>query len=55
MIAPIIDKCLLVLHDDSWLWNRRLGHASINLISNIFENCLVRGLPNFKFEKDKVL
>ena len=52
--CPIIDKCLLVLHDNSWLWHRRLGHASMHLISNIFKNCLVRGLPNFKFEKDKV-
>ncbi|KAL4025857.1 hypothetical protein IC575_014263 [Cucumis melo] len=26
----------------------------MHLISNISKNCLVRGLPNFKFEKDKV-
>ncbi|XP_022155998.1 uncharacterized protein LOC111022973 [Momordica charantia] len=51
---PISDKCLSVLHDDSWLWHRRLGHASMHLISNISKNSLVRGLPKFKFEKDKV-
>ena len=51
---PISDKCLSALHDDSWLWHRRLGHASMHLISNISKNSLVRGLPKFKFEKDKV-
>jgi len=52
--CPISDKCLSALHDDSWLWHRRLGHASMHLISNISKNSLVRGLPKFKFEKDKV-
>ena len=52
--CPTNDKCLSPLHDNFWLWNRRLGHASMHLISNISKNSLVRGLPNFKFEKDTI-
>ena len=52
--CPTNDKCLSVLLDDSWLWHRRLGHASMQLISNISKNSLVRGLPQLKFEKDKI-
>ena len=52
--CPTNDKCLSVLLDNSWLWHRRLGHASMYLISNISKNSLVRGLPQLKFEKDKI-
>ena len=30
--ASTNDKCFSTLHDDSWLWYRRLGHASMDLI-----------------------
>ena len=50
--CPTNDKCLLALHDNSWLWHRRLGHASMHLISNISKK--FKGLPDFKFEKDKI-
>ena len=46
--------CLSALKDDAWLWHRRLGHASIKLISKISSRELVRGIPNMKFVKDKV-
>ena len=26
------DKCFSVLRDDGWLWHRRLGHTSMDLI-----------------------
>ena len=52
--CPTNDKCLSVLLDNSWLWHRRLGHTSMHLISNISKNSLLRGLPQFKFEKDKI-
>ena len=52
--CPTNDKCFSALHDNSWLWHRRLGHARMHLISNISKNSLVRGLLNFKFEKDKI-
>jgi hypothetical protein len=40
--------------DDTWLWHRRLGHVSMDLISKSSKNCFVKGLPNLKFEKDKI-
>ena len=27
------DKCFSSMHDQSWLWHRRLGHANMDLIS----------------------
>lgn len=48
------DKCFSVLKDDAWLWHRRLGHASMKLISKISKNHIVDGLPNIVFEKDKI-
>ena len=37
--------------DETWLRHRRLGHAHMNLISNIFRKELVIGLPKIYFEK----
>ena len=48
------EMCLSALKDDAWLWHRRLGHASMKLISKISSRELVRGIPNMKFVKDKV-
>ena len=48
------NKCFFVLHDDSWLWHRRLGHASMDLISKISKNDLVKGLPKIGFQKNKI-
>ena len=28
-----LNKCFSSFHDDGWLWHRRLGHASMDLIS----------------------
>ena len=46
--------CFSILNDDAWLWHRRLGHASIKLISQISSKELIRGIPNIKFVKDNV-
>ena len=46
--------CLTAINENSWLWHRRLGHASMNLLSNFSKLELVRGLPNTKFVTDKV-
>ncbi|KAH9767789.1 hypothetical protein KPL71_011399 [Citrus sinensis] len=51
--ASIHDKCLSALHDDGWLWHRRLGHASMDLISKIVKNDLVKGLTKINFQKDR--
>nr|GFA03082.1 retrovirus-related Pol polyprotein from transposon TNT 1-94 [Tanacetum cinerariifolium] len=36
----------------SWLWHRRLSHLNFGAISHLARQCLVRGLPKLKFEKD---
>lgn len=52
--ASTHDKYFSTLHDDGWLWHRRLGHASMDLISNIWKNDLVKGLPKIGFQKDRI-
>ncbi|KAH9679831.1 hypothetical protein KPL71_026290 [Citrus sinensis] len=52
--ASSLDKCFSALHDDCWLWHRRLGHASMDLISKISKDDLVKGLPKIGFQKDKI-
>ena len=42
------------MHDQSWLWHRRLEHTNMDLISQLNKNELVRGLPKINFQKDKV-
>ncbi|XP_055960613.1 uncharacterized protein LOC126668274 [Mercurialis annua] len=46
-------KCLLSLSDESWLWHRRLGHASLDLLNEVSKDELVKGLPKLNFSKDK--
>ena len=52
--ASTHDKCFSALHDDGWLWHRRLGHASMDLISKLSKNDLVKGLPKISFQKDRI-
>ena len=33
--------------DESWLWHKRFGHASMHVISKLCQNDLVVGLPKF--------
>ena len=44
----------LCIVDDGWLGHRRLGHASMDLISKISKNDLVKGLPKISCQKDKI-
>ena len=39
--------------NDSWLWHRRLEHASMKTLSKLVKNVLVIGLPKLNFNKDK--
>ncbi|CAL9098073.1 unnamed protein product [Musa textilis] len=39
------ETCFSALNDDAWLWHRRLGHASMKLISQITSKNLIRGIP----------
>src|ERR1043165_2229854 len=47
-------KCLLTVHDEQWVWHKRLGHVSMRKISQINKLNLVRGLPTLNFNS-KVL
>ncbi|XP_070031850.1 uncharacterized protein [Nicotiana tomentosiformis] len=40
--------------DDSWVWHRKLGHASMHTIHNLSKNDLVIGLPKLDFSKDQI-
>ena len=48
------DKYFSALHDDGCMWHRRLGLASMDLISKISKNNLVKGLPKIGFKKDRI-
>ena len=48
------DRCFSSMHDQSWLWHWRLGHAHMDLISQLNKDEVVRGLPKINFQKDKV-
>ena len=49
------ESCLIANDvNDSWLWHRRLGHASMKTLSKLVKNDLVIGLPKLNFNKDKI-
>ena len=48
------DRCFSSMHDQCWLWHRRLGHANMSLISQLNKDELVRGLPKINFQKDSL-
>ncbi|GAA0184763.1 hypothetical protein LIER_32051 [Lithospermum erythrorhizon] len=43
-----------VVHDDVSLWHRRLGHASIEMLSKLHKHSHVKGLPNLSYKKVKL-
>ncbi|GKV15616.1 hypothetical protein SLEP1_g26391 [Rubroshorea leprosula] len=43
-----------ISHDDTWLWHRRLGHASMSVISKLLKHDLVDGLPKVNVNIDSV-
>ena len=53
-IDVLMYKHFSALYDDGWLCHRRLRHASMDLISNISKNDLVKGLPKIDFQKDRI-
>ena len=46
--------CMSSVKDDVSLWHRRLGHASIGLISKLCRHEHVRGLPKIRFESSSL-
>jgi len=45
---------LNAFNEDSWLWNRRLGHISFDHLSRINNKEVIKGIPYLKFEKDRI-
>ena len=52
--ASTHDKCFSALHDDGWLWHKRIGHASMDLISKISKNDLVKVLLKIGIQNDRI-
>ena len=49
------ENCLIASNSNlSWLWHKKLGHASMSLIDKLARKKLVRGLPNISFKNDHV-
>jgi len=44
--------CFEVVNDTAWLWHRRLGHASMNIIKK--QAWFSKRLPNHKDNKDQL-
>ena len=42
-------KCLVVIKDDTWMWHKRFGHASMKLIEDLSKGYHVMILPKVKF------
>ena len=38
----------------SWLWHRRLRHASMDLMSKLVKKNLVKGLPKVNYERNRI-
>lgn len=48
------ESCLVASINDSFLWHRRLGHISMDILSKLAKNDLVKGLPHITYEKEKL-
>ena len=53
-----LSQCLMANENKSeevcWLWHRRLGHASMDLMSKLTRKDLVKGLPKVNYERNKL-
>jgi hypothetical protein len=53
----IIDACMRIKSyivasiNVSFLWHRKLGHISMDILSKLVKNELVKGLPHLAFKK----
>ena len=56
----IIDACMRIKSyifasiNVSFLWHRKLGHISMDILSKLVKNELVKGLPHLAFKKEKL-
>ena len=53
-----LSQCLMANENKNkevdWLWHRRLGHASMDLMSKLIKKNLVKGLPKVNYERNKI-
>ena len=47
------NRCFYSMHDESWLWHRRLGHVNMNLIHNSTKMNLLEAFPKSLLKKIK--
>ena len=47
-------KCLNAFDENSWLWHKRLGHASFDHLFRVNSNKSVKGISHLKFENDRI-
>ncbi|KAL8109944.1 hypothetical protein AgCh_025879 [Apium graveolens] len=46
-----IEKCIITIDTDPYVWHKRLGHAHMDLLNKLSKKKLVRGLPKIKYVK----
>ena len=53
-----VDHCLIAtnpkMNEISWLWHRRLGHASTHQITKLIKRDLVKEILKLNFEENKI-
>ena len=49
---PVHENLCLTVNKDNlaWLWHRRLGHASYNVLHKLVKHNMVKGLPKISFK-----
>ena len=53
---PVHENLCLTANKDNlaWLWHRRLGHASYNVLHKLVKHNMVKGLPKILFKKNQM-
>jgi hypothetical protein len=46
-----IESCLVTSINVNFLWHRRLGYISMDILSKLIKNELLKGLPPIAFKK----
>jgi hypothetical protein len=49
-----IKSCLITNIKDNFLWHRKLSHISMDILSKLIKNELVKGFPHIDFKKKKI-
>jgi transposase InsO family protein len=53
--SSVVECCFLVgSSSELWMWHRKLGHLSFDLLSRLSKLNLVQGVPRSSFEKELV-